>query len=319
MMNGEINRMDEVLWVQKYRPSTVEDTILPERIKKSFVKFVEDKSIPNLLLSGGPGMGKTTVALAMLKELECDYIIKNGSLNVNIDTLRREIASFASSTSFAGGRKYVILDEADNMSASHVQPALRNFMEEFSRNCGFILTCNYKNKLIEPVRSRLSYIDFSFNKEEKAQMAAQFFKRVCGILDSENVEYDKRVVSQVLKNYFPDFRRTIGELQTYSSLGKIDETILTNVKGEHIDEVMRLLANKKFTDMRKWVAANSDQDVNDFFRALYDRADSHIELSSIPTFVILLADYMDKASRVADDEINMVAFLTEVMSECSFK
>jgi len=310
---------DEVLWVEKYRPRKIEDTILPEQTKTIFKKFVEDQSIPNLLLTGGPGMGKTTVAKAMLNELGCDYIVKNGSLNVGIDVLRYEISSFASSMSLSGGRKYVIFDEADYLNAANVQPALRNFIEEYSKNCGFIFTCNFKNRLIEPLRSRLSEVDFSIEKSDKPKLAMQFYKRVIAILDNENVQHDPKVIAKVIEKHFPDFRRILTELQSYSAAGRIDEGIFANIKQESIDTLFELLKSKKWTDMRKWCADNSDQDSNELFRRIYDASTDKIELKSMPGFAVTLADYMYKANFVADPEINMIAFLTELMMETSFR
>lgn len=312
-------KADEVLWVEAYRPSTIEETILPQKTKDVFKKFVSDDSMPNLLLTGGPGMGKTTVAKAMLNELGCDYIVKNGSLNVNIDTLRYEISTFASSVSFTGGRKYVILDEADYLNAATVQPALRNFIEEYSKNCGFIFTCNFKNRIIEPLRSRLSEVDFSIEKDDRPKMAAHFFKRVLSILEKENVDHDKAVVAKVIEKHFPDFRRVLTELQTYAASGRIDEGIFTNLKQETIDQLFVMLKEKNFTGMRKWCADNSDQDTNEMFRHIYDVATDKVELKSLPGFIVTLADYMYKAHFVADAEINMIAFLTEVMFETTYK
>ena len=315
-----VNRKDgEVLWVEAYRPGMIEETILPQKTKEVFKKFVADNSVPNLLLTGGPGMGKTTIAKAMLNELGCDYIVKNGSLNVNIDTLRYEISTFASSVSFTGGRKYVILDEADYLNAATVQPALRNFIEEYSKNCGFIFTCNFKNRIIEPLRSRLSEVDFSIEKSDRPMMAAQFFKRVLSILDQENVSYDKAVVAKVIEKHFPDFRRVLTELQTYAASGSINEGIFTNLKEESIEQLFVMLKEKNFTGMRKWCADNSDQDTNEMFRHIYDTATNKVELRSLPGFIVTLADYMYKAHFVADAEINLIAFLTEVMMEANYK
>jgi DNA polymerase III delta prime subunit len=313
------SKQDEVLWVEKYRPQVIEDTILPDKTKKAFHKFVADKSIPNLLLTGGPGVGKTTIAKAMLKELGCDYIVKNGSLNVNIDTLRYDIATYASAVSLTGGRKYVIFDEADYLNAASVQPALRNFIEEYSSNCGFIFTCNFKNRIIAPLRSRLSEVDFTIETTDRPKLAMQFFKRVQAILEQEQVNYDQKVVAKVIEKHFPDFRRVLTELQSYAASGKIDEGIFVNLKQESIDELFRLLKAKDFTNMRKWVARNSDQDMNEMFRRIYDAATDKVELKSMPGFVVTLADYMYKANFVADLEVNMVAYLTEVMMEASFK
>ena len=312
-------KINEVLWVEKYRPQRIDDTILPEKTKAAFKKFVEDGNIPNLLLTGGPGVGKTTIAKAMLEELGCDYIVKNGSLNVNIDTLRYEISTYASSVSLSGGRKYVIFDEADYLNATSVQPALRNFIEEYSSNCGFIFTCNFKNRIIEPLRSRLSEVDFTIETAQRPKMAMQFFKRVCTVLDNENVPFEKPVLAKVIERHFPDFRRVLTELQTYSASGNIDEGIFVNLKQESMDEVFKLLKAKNFTGMRKWVASNSDQDMNEMFRRIYDMATDKVEMKSMPGFVVTLADYMYKANFVADTEINMVAFLTEVMMEAEYK
>ena len=312
-------KSNEVLWVEKYRPQKIDDTILPEKTKTAFKKFVSDETIPNLLLTGTPGVGKTTIAKAMLDELGCDYIVKNGSLNVNIDSIRYDISTFASAVSLTGGRKYVIFDEADYLNATSVQPALRNFIEEYSANCGFIFTCNFKNRIIEPLRSRLSEVDFSINPEERPALAMQFFKRVTTILDMEGVTYDKKVVAKIIEKYFPDFRRVLTELQSYAGSGSIDEGIFVNLKQESVDELFSLLKQKDFTEMRKWVAKNSDQDMNELFRRIYDTASDKIEFKSVPGLVVTLADYMYKANFVADQEINMVAFLTEIMIESEFK
>jgi DNA polymerase III delta prime subunit len=313
------SKNDEFLWVQKYRPQKIADAILPEKTKKIFQSFVENKNVPNLLLSGPPGTGKTTSAIAMLNELGCDYIKINGSLNGGIDTLRYEIQNFASSVSFSGGRKYVIIDEADYLTIN-TQTALRSFIEEYSKNCGFIFTCNMKNKIIEPLRdSRFSTVDFIIEKSEKPKLAAQFFKRTLAILESENVEYDQKVVAKVVEKSFPDFRRILGDLQKYAAAGKIDEGIFVDLKSESLDALFSHLKNKQFTEMRKWVAENSDQDINGMFRQIYDMASDKVEMKSLPGFIVTLADYMYKHNFVADPEINMAAFLTEVMIESSFK
>jgi len=310
---------NEILFVEKYRPQKIDDTILPEKTKKAFKKFVQDGSIPNLLLTGGPGVGKTTIAKAMLEELGCDYIVKNGSLNVNIDTLRYDISTYASAVSLTGGRKYVIFDEADYLNAASVQPALRNFIEEYSSNCGFIFTCNFKNRIIQPLRSRLSEIDFSIETKDRPKLAMDFFKRVNNILDNENIEYDQKVVAKVIEKHFPDFRRVLTELQSYAASGKIDEGIFVNLKQDSMDALFKLLKEKNFTEMRKWVAKNSDQDMNEMFRRIYDMATDKVEMRSMPGFVVTLADYMYKSNFVADQEVNMVAFLTEVMLEAEYK
>lgn len=310
---------DDFLWVEKYRPRTIDSAILPSTLKTTFQQFVDQKNIPNLLLTGRAGIGKTTVARAMLEELQCDYIIINGSMNGNIDTLRSEIKDFASSISFSGGRKYVILDEADYLNPNSTQPALRNFMEEYSRNCGFILTCNFKNKIIEPLHSRCSVVEFKIDKKDKPLLASQFYRRVCNILDQESVQYDQKAVIEVITKFFPDWRRVLNELQRYSATGKIDSGILVNFSEENLKGLVELLKAKNFTEVRKWVAENNDLDQAVFFRKLYDTASQYLKPNSIPQLVITLADYQYKAAFVADHEINILACLTEIMAEGDFK
>lgn len=310
---------EEFLWVEKYRPKRIEEAILPADLKATFQKFVDDRNVPNLLLTGRAGVGKTTVARAMLEELECDYIIINGSLNGNIDTLRHEIKNFASAVSLQGGRKYVILDEADYLNPNSTQPALRNFMEEYSSNCGFILTCNFKNRIIEPLHSRCSVVEFKIPSADKPKMASYFFKRVQQILDGEGVEYEPKVLAEVIKKYFPDWRRIINELQRYAAVGKIDTGILTNFDDDNLKGLIELLKAKNFTEMRKWVGSNSDIDTTTFFRKLYDTASEFMKPNSVPQLVLTLADYQYKAAFVADHEINLAACLTEIMVECEFK
>jgi len=310
---------NEYLWAQKYRPQVVADTILPEKTKNIFQKFVDDRNVPNLLLAGSPGTGKTTAAIAMLDQLGCDYIKINGSLSGGIDTLRTDISNFASAVSFSGGRKYVIIDEADFLTIN-TQTALRGFIEDYSKNCGFIFTCNFKNRIIEPLRgSRFSVVDFAIEKSERPKLAAQFFKRVMSILKNEGITAEPQVVAKIIEKYFPDFRRVLNELQKYSAVGSIDEGILSAKKTESLDELFGFLKEKKFTEMRKWVSDNSDQDANELFRKIYDESLDRIELKSMPGFVVTLADYQYKHAFVADPEINMVAFLTELMVETSFK
>lgn len=310
---------DDFLWVEKYRPRTIDSAILPSTLKTTFQQFIDQKNVPNLLLTGRAGIGKTTVARAMLEELQCDYIIINGSMNGNIDTLRNEIKDFASSISFSGGRKYVILDEADYLNPNSTQPALRNFMEEYSKNCGFILTCNFKNKIIEPLHSRCSVVEFKIDKEDKPKMASQFYKRVCNILDGEGVHYDQKAVVEVITKFFPDWRRVLNELQRYSATGKIDSGILVNFSEENLKGLVELLKAKNFSEVRKWVAENNDIDQAVFFRKLYDTASQYLKTNSIPQLVITLADYQYKAAFVADHEINILACLTEIMAEGEFK
>lgn len=309
---------NEFLFVEKYRPKTIEETILPVELKTTFQQFVDQKNIPNLILSGSAGVGKTTVARAMLEELGCDYIVINGSMNGNIDTLRVEILNFASSVSLSGGRKYVILDEADYLNANSTQPALRNFMEEFSRNCGFILTCNFKNRIIEPLHSRCSVIDFKISKADMAKLAMQFMKRVENILSLEKVEYDKAVVAQLIQKYFPDWRRVLNELQRYSATGKIDSGILANLQQSSIKSLAKLMKEKNFSEIRKWTKNNIDTDVNVLYNEFYETASEYFTPRCIPALVILLAKYQYQNSFSANVEINFTAFLVEVMLEMEF-
>lgn len=310
--------LDEFLWVEKYRPKTIQDTVLPSNLKQTFQEFVNQQNIPNLLLSGSAGVGKTTVARAMLEELGCDYMVINGSLNGNIDTLRNEIQQFASSVSLTGGRKYVILDEADYLNANSTQPALRNFMEEFSKNCGFILTCNFKNRIIEPLQSRCSVIEFRIKKSELPELAKGIMKRVCTILETENIEYDKAVVAELIKKHFPDWRRVINELQRYSATGRIDSGLLANVQETTIKNLITFLKEKDYTNTRKWVAENCDSDTVAIFRQLYDMSNQFFKKESIPQLVLILAKYQYQAAFVADHEVNLMACLTEIMIECQF-
>lgn len=310
---------EEFLFVEKYRPRLLADTILPADIKNTFEEFVSKGNVPNLILSGGPGVGKTTVARAVLEELGCDYIVINGSMNGNIDTLRNEIMQFASSVSFQGGRKYVILDEADYLNANSTQPALRNFMEEFSSNCGFILTCNFKNRIIEPLHSRCSVVDFGIKNSDKPALASQFFKRLCNILDLESIEYDKSVVAAMIQKYFPDWRRVLNEIQRYSVTGKIDTGILANIQEVSLSELTNFMKDKNFTNVRKWVAENADNDPATVFRKFYDQAATLFVPSAIPQLVLTLADYQYKTAFVADQELNMSACLAEIMVNCELK
>lgn len=310
---------EEFLWVEKYRPRKIADCILPDDLKTTFQQFVNDGSIPNLLLTGTAGVGKTTVARAMLEEIDADYIVFNGSLNVNKDSLRTDIAHYASTVSMTGGRKYVILDEADYLDAHHVQPSLRNFMEEFSSNCGFILTCNFVNRLIDPLHSRCSVVEFKIGNKEKADLASQFMKRVGTILDTEGVTFDKKVLAQIITKHFPDWRRVLNELQRYSARGSIDAGILAQVDNVEIKELLKYLKAREFENMRKWVAQNASMDVNVLFRKLYDAASEIMKPESIPPLVLALADYQYKAAFVVDQEINMAACMTQVMIDCEFK
>lgn len=309
---------EDFLYVEKYRPKTIKETILPDNLKNTFQQFVDQKQIPNLLLVGPPGCGKTTVARAMLEELNCDYIVINGSLNGNIDTLRNEIMQFASTVSFTGGRKYIILDEADYLQVNSTQPALRNFMEEYSRNCGFILTCNFKNRIIDPLQSRCSVVEFRIPKNEIPVLAAQFLKRTIHILDMEGVKYDKAVISQLIKKHFPDWRRILNEIQRYSANGTIDTGILADLSQLTFKTLFRLLKEKDFTHLRAWVAENNDIESSVLFRSLYDHANEYIHKDSIPQLVLILAKYQYQQSFVADTEINIIACLVEIMVDVKF-
>jgi DNA polymerase III delta prime subunit len=310
--------LENVLWVEKYRPKSIEDAILPEGLKSTFREFVANKVIPNMILAGRAGVGKTTVAKAMLEELGCSYMVINGSMDRNIDTLRNEIHNFASTVSMKGGRKYVILDEADYLNPQSTQPALRNFIEEFSANCGFILTCNFPNRIIEPLHSRCSVVNFNIGNEEKSKLMPLFFQRTCKILDGEGVEYDKAVIAKLVKKFSPDWRRILNELQRYSATGTIDTGILSAAVNNDIEDLVGFLKEKNFTSMRKWVAENLDGDPTTFFRKLFDEMDKIVEPASIPQLVIHLARYQYQMAFVADQEINVVSFLTEVMADCQF-
>jgi DNA polymerase III delta prime subunit len=309
--------MEQLLWTEKYRPQTVNDCILPERLKKPFQEYVNQKNIPNLLLTGGAGVGKTTVAKAMCKEIGCDYLVINGSDESGIDTFRTKIKNYASSMSLAGGRKVIIIDEADYLNPNSTQPALRNAIEEFSENCSFIFTCNYKNRIIEPLHSRCAVIEFSLRNGEKAKMASAFFKRIQTVLQSESVDFDDAVIAELIKKHFPDFRRVINELQRYAQFGKIDVGILAQIGDVSINEVVKYISSKDFGAIRKWVASN-EIDSNTLFRKLYDNLYETLKPQSIPQAVLILADYQYKAAFVADQEINTVACLTELMVNCEF-
>jgi DNA polymerase III delta prime subunit len=309
--------MENLLWVETHRPQTISDCILPDRLKKPFQEYVNQKKIPNLLLSGGPGVGKTTVAKAMCNEIGCDFMVINGSDESGIDTFRVKIKNYASSMSLSGGRKVIIIDEADYLNPNSTQPALRNAIEEFAGNCSFIFTCNYKNRIIEPLHSRCAVIDFSLKGNEKAQMAKEFFKRTQSILQSENVEYDDKVIAELVKKHFPDFRRIINELQRYSQFGKIDVGILSQINNVSISEIVKHMKEKDFSAVRKWVGSG-DYDANMVFRQIYDALYDILKPQSIPQAVLIIADYQYKQAFVADGEINLVACLVELMGNCEF-
>jgi DNA polymerase III delta prime subunit len=310
--------MEHFLYTEKYRPKTIEDCILPERLKTPFQEYVKQKDIPNLLLSGGAGVGKTTVAKAMCEEVGCDYMIINGSDESGIDTFRMKIKSYASTVSLSGGRKVIIIDEADYLNPNSTQPALRNAIEEFAKNCSFIFTCNYKNRIIEPLHSRCACIDFTLKNGEKVKMASLFFKRIQCILEKENVEYDAKVVAELINKHFPDFRRILNELQRFSKFGKIDTGILSQISDVTISQVVEYLKQKDFSSIRKWIASNT-VDPSTFYRKLYDNIYEILKPESIPQAVVTIADYQYKQAFVADAEINVMACLTEMMCNLEFK
>ena len=312
--------MEEFLWVEKYRPNNIGDCVLPIELKTTFTEFIREKSIPNLILSGGPGVGKTTAAKAMLEKIGATSMMINGSEESGIDVLRTKIKNFASTVSLEGtGRKYIILDEADYLNPQSTQPALRGFMEEFSNNCGFILTCNYKNRLIQPLHSRCSVIDFVIPKDQKPKLASDFYESIINILNQENVKFEPAVIRELLMKFFPDWRRVLNELQRYSVSGKIDAGILVNLSEVNINELIKSLKQKEFTNVRKWIVDNIDNDHTRIFRHIYDSLYDCVDSNSIPHAVLILADYSYKSAFVADQEINLLACLTELMGQCKFK
>jgi len=314
--------MSDFLWVEKYRPKKISECILTEDLKNTFSKFLTQKEIPNLLLSGTAGTGKTTVARALCEELGADYIIINGSdEGRHIDTLRTTIKNFASSVSLEGGsnHKVVIIDEADYMNADSVQPALRNFIETFYKNCRFIFTCNFRNKIIPALHSRCTVIDFRITNGQKVKTATAFLKRLGDVLKAENIEFDNKVLAELIQRHYPDFRRTINELQRYSVRGKIDSGILVSMSEINNKQLISFLKDKRFGDMRKWVVQNLYKDPSSLFTGIYDILYKHLQPQSIPAAVLTIADYQYKSAFVADHEINMVACLTQIMAECKFK
>ena len=309
--------VEHTLWVEKYRPHTIQDCILPDAMKATFQEYVNRKEVPNLLLSGTAGIGKTTVAKAMCDEIGIDYLVINGSDNRGISTIQIDVKNYATSMSFSGGKKVVIIDEADNLTAD-AQKALRGIIEEVSINCSFIFTCNFKNRIMDAIHSRCSVIDFKANGS-KAKMATQFFKRVEHILETEGIEYDKEVVAAVITKHFPDNRRILNELQRYSIVGRIDKGILASVSDVQINELVKSLKTKDFANCRKWVTSNLDNDPARIFRTLYDKLYEALQANSVPQMVLILAKYQYQAAFVADAEINLIACLTEIMVDCEFK
>ena len=311
--------MNNTLWVEKYRPTKIEDCILPDEIKTTFQSIVDSGEIPNLLLTGSPGIGKTTVAKALCNQLDCDWLMINGSDEGRmIDTLRTTVVNYASTVSLSGGKKVIVIDEADYMNKDSVQPALRGVIEEFSKNCRFIFTCNFKNRIIPALHSRCSVVDFVISKNDKPALGMEMLENVKRILNEEGVKYEESVLVQLILKYFPDFRRVINELQKYSLNGVIDEDILKQSSDENFNELFVALKEKDFSTMRKWVAQNIDNDHVRLYRQIYDTLNNRFEKKSIPQAVLTIADYSYKSAFVADQEVNMVACLTEIMMDCEF-
>ena len=311
---------DDFLWVEKYRPHKISDCVLPSDLSEPFSEFVEQGKVPNLILTGGPGTGKTTAARALCDETKTDYLMVNGSdEGRNIDTVRTTLNQFCSSISMTGNRKAIIMDEADYMNPDSVQPALRGFIEKFGNNVSFLFTCNYPSRIIDPIHSRCSVLDFSIPVNEKPKIGTRYLERCCQILEENEVEYDKRVVRELVGKHFGDFRRIINELQKYSASGKIDAGILSTISEINVSELVNYLKNKKFSEMRKWANSNMDTDVVRVFRKMYDVLNMHLKPQSVPQAVLIIADYQYKSAFVVDQEINLVACLTEIMVECEFK
>ena len=314
-----MNDVDQILWVEKYRPKKIADCILPEQLKNTFQQYVDKKEIPNLIFAGSAGVGKTTVAKAMCDEIGADYIMINGSDESGIDTLRTKIKGFASTVSLIGGRKVIIIDEADYLNPNSTQPAFRGVIEEFASNCSFIFTCNYKNRIIQPIHSRCSVIDFKLQNGQRAKMATLLLKRVKEILKIEGVDFDEKVLAEVITKYFPDYRRVLNELQRYSVSGKIDVGILSTMTDVKLNELVEGLRDKNFKEVRKWVGTNSDNDANKIFREIYDKMYDILKPETIPLAVVLIGKYQYQSAFVVDQEINLMAFLTEMMIDCEFK
>ena len=311
---------EEFLWVEKYRPSKVIDCVLPSDLEETFSEYVDKNSVPNLILTGGPGTGKTTAAKALCEETSTDYLMVNGSdEGRSIDTVRTTLTQFCSSVSMTGNRKAIIMDEADYMNPDSVQPALRGFIEKFGNNVSFLFTCNYRNRIIDPIHSRCAVLDFIIPNNEKPKIAERYLDRCEKILDGEGIVYDKKVLIELIMKYFPDFRRVLNELQRYSVSGEIDTGILSSINEVNLNELVSSLKGKKFSEVRKWANQNIDQDTTKIFRKFYDNLNGQLKPQSIPQAVLIIADYQYKSAFVADQEINLVACLTEIMVECEFK
>jgi DNA polymerase III delta prime subunit len=315
-----MSEREQYLWVEKYRPQTIDDCILPDGLKNTFKEFIESGELPNFLFCGSAGTGKTTAAKALCNEVGAEYILINGSdEGRKIDTLRTTITSFAAAVSLDARKRVVIIDEADYMNADSVQPALRSFIEEFSANCRFIFTCNFKNRIIEPLHSRCAVVEFKIDPKEKQEIAGRFYKRVVNILAQEGVTFDQKVVAELIMKHFPDYRRILNELQRYSVSGIIDAAILSSVSEESFKDLINNLKGMNFNEVRKWIARNSDMDTAALFDQLYNTATEYLEPKSIPQLVVILADYQYKSAFVANQELNSMAAMTELMTSCKFK
>ena len=311
---------DDFLWVEKYRPHKISDCVLPSDLQEPFSDFVDQGKVPNLILTGGPGTGKTTAAKALCDETKTDFLMVNGSdEGRSIDIVRTTLNQFCSSVSMTGNRKAIIMDEADYMNADSVQPALRGFIEKFGNNVSFLFTCNYPSRIIDPIHSRCAVFDFSIPLNEKPKLAERYLFLCEEILEKEGIQFERKVLIQLIMKHFPDFRRVLNELQRYSTSGRIDTGILTSLEEVNVGELVGSLKGKKFSDMRKWANSNIDTDTSRIFRKLYDSLNSYLKPQSVPQAVLIIADYQYKSAFVADQEINLVACLTEIMVECEFK
>ncbi len=310
---------DQFIWVEKYRPKTIEECVLPDSLRDTFKEFVASGQLPNFLFCGTAGVGKTTVAKALCNEVGAEYLFINGSEESGIDVIRTKIKNFASSVSLTDSKKIVILDEAEYLNPNSTQPALRAFIEEFSGNCRFIFTCNFKNRIIEPLHSRCAVVEFRTDAKDKPAVATAFYKRVEHILNTEGVDFEQKAVVEIIQKHYPDFRRVLNELQRYSVSGKIDSGIMINVSEESWNNLFTLLKDKNFKEVRKWVTKNSDIETTQLFSDIFNNANNKLESASVPQMVLILADYQYKAAFVADHELNKMAALTEIMASCKFK